>query len=66
MIAAFMVANNFTNISEVQQYYTLRHLEMVKGLGARSIVWNDPLEHNVTVWLTDSESWTQSGGLPDG
>ena len=44
-----MKYNGYENMSEVQAYYTNRHLDIVRGLGAKSIIWQDPLDAGVTV-----------------
>lgn len=48
-IAAFMRENNYTEISQVQQHFTERHIEMIKSLGASPIIWQDPLDFGVDV-----------------
>ncbi|ODM95742.1 Beta-hexosaminidase subunit beta, partial [Orchesella cincta] len=48
-IKAFMEQNNYTEYSQVQEHYTLRHLDMVKSLGAKALIWHDPLEFGVNL-----------------
>jgi N-acetyl-beta-hexosaminidase len=48
-IAEFMKVNGYTNVSQVQEHYTTRHVEMVKSLGAMPISWQDPLDAGVKV-----------------
>jgi hexosaminidase len=51
-ITNFMNEMNFTNYSEVQAYYTERHLNMIKNLGFKSIIWHDPIEFGVQVRIS--------------
>jgi len=44
-----MIDNGYTTYSEVQQHYTERHLDMISSLGAKSIIWQDPLDFGVSV-----------------
>lgn len=44
-----MAANNFTEMSEVQQYYTERVLKNLKDIGGHPIIWHDPIEFGVKV-----------------
>lgn len=46
-----MAIYGYENYSEVQQHFTEIHLEMVKELGAKRIVWQDPLDFGVEVRL---------------
>ncbi|XP_037046108.1 beta-hexosaminidase subunit alpha-like isoform X1 [Bradysia coprophila] len=46
-IAAFMQANNYTSIHQVEEHYATRHIDMVKSLGATPISWQDPLDQGV-------------------
>ncbi|CAL8114046.1 unnamed protein product [Orchesella dallaii] len=64
-ITAFMEQNNYTEYSQVQEHYTLRHLDMVKSLGAKPLIWHDPLEFGVNldkdivlqVWKKNGSDW---------
>ncbi|CAL8126408.1 unnamed protein product [Orchesella dallaii] len=49
VIADFMIKNGYTDLHQVQEHYTLRHIEMVKSLGLTPISWQDPLDSNVTL-----------------
>lgn len=49
VIAEFMRNNNFTEMKEVQQYYTKRILENLKNIGGHPIIWHDPIEFGVVV-----------------
>jgi len=44
-----MLENNYSDISEVQEHYTQRHVKMVSDLGALPISWQDPLDAGVNV-----------------
>jgi hypothetical protein len=44
-----MEAQGFTKMSEVQAYYTSRHLDIVRNLGAKTILWQDPLDAGVVL-----------------
>ncbi|XP_037046668.1 beta-hexosaminidase subunit alpha-like [Bradysia coprophila] len=63
VIAEFMRNNNFTEMKEVQQYYTERVLENLKNIGGHPIIWHDPIEFGVVpekdvilqVWKGGSE-----------
>lgn len=44
-----MMENDYMNLSEVQAHYTVKHLEMVKSLGIKPIVWQDPYDAGVEV-----------------
>lgn len=44
-----MEANNYDKISQVQEHYVTRHVDMVKSLGAIPISWQDPLDFGVNV-----------------
>nr|QGA87799.1 chitobiase [Dolerocypris sinensis] len=67
-IAAFMQDNGMTEYAEVEQYFVERHSETIAELGARQIVWQDPLEKGVefpdgTVvqiwkWEWEVQGWT--------
>ncbi|CAG7830890.1 unnamed protein product, partial [Allacma fusca] len=48
-IKAFMVEHGYNKISEVQEHYTRRHLDMIRNIGARAIIWQDPIEEDVNV-----------------
>lgn len=48
-IRKFMDDHNYTEYSQVQEHYTVRHLEMVKELGIKPVIWHDPLEFGVNV-----------------
>jgi len=48
-IAQFMREHNFTQISQVQEYYTERHIAMVKSVGGNPIIWQDPVDFGVNV-----------------
>lgn len=40
---------NMSTYNQVEQYYSERLIEIVDRIGLKSIVWQDPLENNVTV-----------------
>ncbi|CAG7728122.1 unnamed protein product [Allacma fusca] len=46
-IKSFMEKNNYTEVNQVQEHYTKRHLSMVQSLGAKAIIWQDPLDYGV-------------------
>lgn len=48
-IREFMNMHNYTRLSQVQEYYAHKHIEMIKGLGLKPIVWQDPLDLGVKV-----------------
>lgn len=49
VIKKFMEEHNFTGLHHVQEFYTLRHVEMVKSLNLTPISWQDPLDFGVNV-----------------
>lgn len=49
-----MQSHNYTEFSQVQEHYTIRHLKMVKSLGVKPLIWHDPLEFGVKVWNASS------------
>lgn len=53
-IEAFMKANNYSSIAQVQEHYVSRHVNMVKSLGATPISWQDPLDFGVQVYKGDT------------
>ncbi|KAJ6643163.1 Beta-hexosaminidase subunit beta [Pseudolycoriella hygida] len=66
VIAEFMRNNSFTEMKEVQQYYTERVLENIKNIGGHPIIWHDPIEFGVVpdkdvivqVWKgNDTDPW---------
>ena len=44
-----MTKNNLKNVAEVEQYYVRRTLENVKNLGAKYMIWQDPIDNGVKV-----------------
>lgn len=66
-IRAFMEANEYTRISQVQEHYTQRHVAMVQELGFSPISWQDPLDSGVPldknvvvqVWKDWGLSWQE-------
>lgn len=44
-----MADNNFTEMRQVQQYYTERLLQNIKNIGGNPIIWHDPIEFGVVV-----------------
>jgi len=50
-IKKFMAENKYTRLSQVQEHYVTRHLEMIKSLGMQPISWQDPLDFGVDVIL---------------
>lgn len=36
-------------IHDLEEYYVTRHLEMIKQLGLKSIIWHDPIDYGVDV-----------------
>ena len=49
-IRNFMDIKKFTEMKQVEKYYIDRTLENVKNIGYKYIVWQDPMDNNVTVW----------------
>ncbi|CAL8126406.1 unnamed protein product [Orchesella dallaii] len=49
VIKEFMSKNGYTDLHQVQEHYTMRHVEMVKSLGLTPISWQDPLDYNVNL-----------------
>ena len=50
-ISDFMIKMGYTQVYQVQEYYTKIVTDMVNNVGARVIVWVDPVDKNVTVSL---------------
>jgi hypothetical protein len=50
-----MEENNYTDMSQVEGHYVKRHLEMVKDLGLKSIIWHDPFESGVEVFTVKNK-----------
>lgn len=44
-----MKANNMTRVSQVEQYYVKKTLDNVKKLGAKYMIWQDPIDNGVKV-----------------
>ena len=42
-----MNANKMENVSQVEQYYVRRTLENVRNLGAKYMIWQDPIDNGV-------------------
>ncbi|CAG2117024.1 unnamed protein product, partial [Medioppia subpectinata] len=43
----FMINNTFTDVSQVEQYYTERLIDTIKHIGFKHIVWQDPIDNGV-------------------
>lgn len=54
-----MKNNNFTEMKEVQQYYTERILENLKNIGGHPIIWHDPIDFGVVVRVLLMRIFTQ-------
>jgi len=46
-IAEFMKQHNMSDVNEVEQYYVRRTLQNVKDLGAKYMLWQDPIDNDV-------------------
>ena len=44
-----MSEQGFTEYRQVEAYYTSRLTDIVEELGAKVVVWQDPIDNNVTV-----------------
>lgn len=44
-----MRENNMTSVAEIEQLYVQKTLENVKALGAKYMIWQDPLDNGVEV-----------------
>jgi hypothetical protein len=44
-----MEANDMDGFEDVEQYFVEKHLAIINDIGVKHIVWQDPLENNVTV-----------------
>lgn len=53
----FMSENNWTDLHQLEGYYVDRHLNMIKGLGLKSIIWHDPITFDVEVCAKIEVSW---------
>src|SRR5579863_660326 len=38
-----MEDNNIPSVAALQEYYAVRHLDMIHDLGLKSIIWHDPI-----------------------
>ncbi|XP_054157561.1 beta-hexosaminidase subunit alpha-like [Oppia nitens] len=45
----FMINNSFTELSQVEQYYTERMIDKIKDLGLKHIIWQDPIDNGVHI-----------------
>ncbi|CAG2169452.1 unnamed protein product, partial [Oppiella nova] len=43
----FMINHTFTELSQVEQYYTERMIDTIKDIGFKNIVWQDPIDNGV-------------------
>nr|AYV89273.1 beta-hexosaminidase subunit alpha isoform X1 [Tetranychus evansi] len=48
-IRNFMDTKRFTEMKQVEKYYIDRTLENIKNLGYKYIVWQDPIDNNVSI-----------------
>lgn len=46
-----MKQNGMKKVSQVEQYYVKQTLENVKKLGAKYMIWQDPIDNGVKVSL---------------
>uniref|UniRef100_A0A6M2CTI3 Beta-hexosaminidase n=1 Tax=Rhipicephalus microplus TaxID=6941 RepID=A0A6M2CTI3_RHIMP len=46
-IAEFMKEHGFRTVSQLEQYYVQRTLANVRELGAKYMIWQDPIDNNV-------------------
>ncbi|EEC11560.1 beta-hexosaminidase A, putative, partial [Ixodes scapularis] len=46
-IAAFMKEQGFDAVNQVEQYYVKRTLDNVQNLGAKYMIWQDPIDNDV-------------------
>ncbi|XP_003747056.1 beta-hexosaminidase subunit alpha [Galendromus occidentalis] len=46
-IAEFMAKNEMKKVAEVEQHYVRRTLDSVKNLGAKYMIWQDPIDNGV-------------------
>ena len=44
-----MTEMNFTEYNQIEQYYAGRLIDIVSDLGSNYIIWQDPVDNNVTV-----------------
>lgn len=51
-----MTVMNLSSYSEVEQYYSVRLLDIIEDLGSKYIIWQDPIDNNVTV-STRNSTW---------
>ncbi|OQR74869.1 beta-hexosaminidase subunit beta-like [Tropilaelaps mercedesae] len=64
-IQQFMIHHNMSLISEVEEYYVRKTLNNAKSLGAKYMIWQDPLDNGVKpetdtvigVWRNTGGSW---------
>ena len=48
-ISAWMEEMGFEEYNEIEEYYSLRIIDIVLSLNASVIAWQDPIDNNVTV-----------------
>ena len=65
-IRQFMLENQMTNSTDLMTYYSRRILEIMKTLGAKSMVWQDVWDDGVKLPLdTVIEVWKDTSLIPD-
>ena len=55
-IADFMKKHKMRHVSQVEQHYVRRTLNNVRNLGAKYMIWQDPIDNGVEV-LKNSVLW---------
>ncbi len=47
----FMISNGLTDLSQVEQYYVQRMIQNIEDIGFKNIVWQDPIDNGVMVFI---------------
>ena len=55
-----MTEMNFDNYSQVEEYFNTRLIDIVEAKGAKTIIWQDPIDNGVTVSMKHTCTFSAS------